>query len=164
MSSTTEIFQEEITNMHAPPNTRRVLIADDDPIIRRMVTRFVEKEGYEPVVVADGGAAYRLLQRDSDFCGAVFDMMMPHLEGIDVMRFMNTEKRLMRIPVMMITSERDLKIMANSFAAGVTVFLPKPFTMEQFQTTFRLLVNGKNGPAIAPVHSSLKNQFSVLPT
>jgi chemosensory pili system protein ChpA (sensor histidine kinase/response regulator) len=123
--------------------TKRVLVADDDPIIRRMVTRFVEKEGYEPVVVNDGGAAYRLLKDDSQFCGAVFDMMMPHLEGLDVIRFMSTEKRLMRIPVMMITSEQDLKLLANSFAAGVTVFLPKPFTTEQFQTTFRLLMNGK---------------------
>jgi DNA-binding response OmpR family regulator len=121
-------------------NARRILIADDDPVIRHMVTRFVEMEGYRPVVVNDGGAAYRLLKTDSDFCGAIFDMKMPHLEGIDVIRVMRTEKRLMRIPVMMITSETDLKLMANSFAAGVTIFLPKPFTTEQFQSTFRLLL------------------------
>jgi DNA-binding response OmpR family regulator len=121
--------------------TRRILIADDDPIIRHLVTRFVQLEGYQPVVVDDGGAAYRLLKTDADFRCAIFDMMMPHLEGIEVMRFMRTEKRLMRIPVMMITSEPDLNLMANSFAAGVTIFLPKPFTTEQFQSTFRLLLN-----------------------
>jgi CheY-like chemotaxis protein len=120
---------------------RRILIADDDPVIRHMVTRFVEMEGCEAVVVHDGGAAYRLLQSDANFCGAIFDMVMPHIEGIDLMRFMRTEKRLMRIPVMMITSEKDLKLLANSFAAGVTIFLPKPFTTEQFQSTFRLLLN-----------------------
>jgi len=120
---------------------RRILIADDDPIIRHMVTRFVELEGCQAIVAHDGGAAYRLLQTDADFTGAIFDMMMPHLEGIELMRFMRTEKRLMRIPVMMITSEKDLKLMANSFAAGVTIFLPKPFTTEQFQSTFRLLLN-----------------------
>lgn len=130
-----------------PPNIRRVLVADDDPVIRRVVTRLIEMEGYEPVVVNDGGAAYRLLQADSNFCGAVFDMMMPHLEGLDVMRFMSTERRLMRIPVMMITSEKDLKLLANSFAAGVTLYLPKPFTTEQFQSTFRLLLIGKNNDA-----------------
>jgi CheY-like chemotaxis protein len=123
------------------PKARRVLIADDDPVIRHMVTRFVEREGYQAVVAHDGGAAYRLLQSDANFCSAIFDMVMPHIEGIDLMRFMRTEKRLMRIPVMMITSEKDLKLLANSFAAGVTVFLPKPFTTEQFQSTFRLLLN-----------------------
>ena len=120
---------------------RRILIADDDPIIRHMVTRFVELEGCQPIVVHDGAAAYRLLQTDAAFCAAIFDMVMPHLEGIELMRFMRTEKRLMRIPVMMITSETDLKLMANSFAAGVTIFLPKPFTTEQFQNSFRLLLN-----------------------
>jgi CheY-like chemotaxis protein len=124
-----------------PTKARRILIADDDPIIRHMVTRFVEMEGCQPVVVHDGGAAFRLLQADANFCGAILDMMMPQLEGIDLMRFMRTEKRLMRIPVMMITSESDLKLMANSFAAGVTIFLPKPFSTEQFQSTFRLLLN-----------------------
>lgn len=126
----------------ATPITKRILIADDDPIIQRLVTRFVEKEGFEPVVVNDGAAAYRLLKTDANFCGAIFDMMMPHLEGLEVIRFMSTEKRLMRIPVMMVTSEQDLKLMANSFAAGVTLFLPKPFSPEQFQMTFRLLVTG----------------------
>ena len=120
---------------------RRILIADDDALIRHTVTRFVQLEGCTPVVVPDGAAAFRLLQSDSEFSAAIFDMMMPHLEGIELMRFMRTEKRLMRIPVMMITSETDLKLMANSFAAGVTIFLPKPFTTEQFQNTFRLLLN-----------------------
>ena len=120
---------------------RRILIADDDPVIRHMVTRFVEMEGCQAVVAHDGGAALRLLQTDANFCGAIFDMVMPHIEGIDLMRFMRTEKRLMRIPVMMITSEKDLKLLANSFAAGVTIFLPKHFTTEQFQSTFRLLLN-----------------------
>lgn len=135
-----------------PAKSQRVLVADDDPIIRRTVTRLVEMEGYEPVVVEDGGAAYRLLQSDSDFCGAVFDMMMPHLEGLDVIRFMTTEKRLIQIPVMMITSERDLRLLANSFAAGVTVFLPKPFTTEQFQNSFRLLLTGKQNPNKSQLH------------
>jgi len=127
--------------LNSRSQARRILIADDDPIIRHMVTRFVELEGCQPVVVDDGAAAYRLLQADANFCAAIFDMVMPHLEGIELMRFMRTEKRLMRIPVMMITSETDLKLMANSLAAGVTIFLPKPFTTEQFQSTFRLLLN-----------------------
>jgi len=46
----------------------------------------------------------------------------------------------MRIPVMMVTSEQDLKFTADSFAAGATVFLPKPFTAAQFQLSFKMLV------------------------
>ena len=122
-------------------NTKRVLIADDDAVIRQIVTRLVEKEGYKPVICSDGREAYQTLQADSDFRGAIFDMMMPYLQGLEIIRFMRTERRLMRIPVMMITSEQDLKLMVNSFSSGATLFLPKPFTPEHFQLTLRLLLS-----------------------
>lgn len=128
-------------------NARRVLVADDDPIIRRLVTSVVTKYGYEAVVVEDGREAIRVLQRDSNFGAAIFDMMMPHIEGIDVIRHMQTEKRLMRIPVMMITSEEDYDLMKDSFGAGATVFLPKPFTTTQLQTMLGVLVSKRGGAA-----------------
>ena len=121
------------------PPSRRILVADDDPVIRHLVTSIVKKEGFVPVTVNDGREAYRLLQTDADFRAAIFDMMMPHLGGMDVVRHMRTEKRLMRIPVVMITAEQDLKTMQDSFAAGATVFLSKPFTPEQLQFTLRML-------------------------
>ena len=117
----------------------RVLVADDDPVIRHLVASVLKKNGYTPIEANDGREAYRILQGDSNFRAAIFDMMMPYLEGIDVIRYMRTEKRLMRIPVLMITSEQDLKIMTNSFTAGATFFLPKPFTTQQLQTTLGML-------------------------
>src|SRR6266446_2947675 len=119
----------------------RVLVADDDPVIRHLVASSVKKAGYMPVEVTDGREAYRTLKADSDFKAAIFDMMMPYLEGIDVIRYMRTEKRLMRIPVMMITSESDLKVMTNSFAAGANFYLPKPFTLDQLQTALGMLLS-----------------------
>src|SRR5438270_10333680 len=125
-------------------SSQRVLVADDDPVIRHLVTTVVKKEGYAVVAVDDGREAYRILQRDADFKAAIFDMMMPHLEGIDVIRYMKTEKRLMRIPVMLMTSERDFKLMANSFAAGAALFLPKPFTSAQLRLTLHMLLGGRS--------------------
>jgi CheY-like chemotaxis protein len=125
--------------------SRRILVADDDPVIRHLVAAIVKKEGYTVVLAIDGREAYRILQADADFKAAIFDMMMPHLEGLDLIRYMRTEKRLMRIPVMMITSEPDLKLMANSFATGATVYLSKPFTTERLQTTLQMLLSIGNG-------------------
>ena len=123
--------------------TKRILIADDDPVMRHLLTSIVRKEGYDTVVVDDGREAYRILQSDADFRAGIFDMMMPHLEGLDIIRYMRTEKRLQRIPVMMISAERDLQLMAKSFVAGATVFLTKPFNTTQFQTTLRVLLANK---------------------
>ncbi len=127
------------------PSPQRILVADDDPVVRHLVTAVVKKEGYTPVVVNDGREAIRLLQADANFKAAIFDMMMPHVEGIEIIRHMRTEKRLMRIPAMMITSEQDLKLMTNSFEAGATVFLPKPFKIAQLQTMLRMLLSGSDG-------------------
>jgi len=121
-------------------STNRILIADDDPVMRHLLTSIVRKEGYDTVVVDDGREAYRILQSDADFRAGIFDMKMPHLEGLDILRYMRTEKRLQRIPVMMISAERDLQLMAKSFVAGATVFLTKPFNNTQFQSTLRVLL------------------------
>ena len=53
---------------------------------------------------------------------------------------MRTEKRLMRIPVIMITAEQSINLMTDSFAAGATVFLRKPFTTVQLQTMLQMLL------------------------
>jgi DNA-binding response OmpR family regulator len=118
----------------------RILLADDDPLVRHLIAAVIKKSGFIPVTVNDGRDAYRLLQVDSDFRAAIFDMMMPYLKGLDIIRYMRTEKRLMRIPVMLVTSERDLSVMTNSFASGAKLFLPKPFTTEQLEATLGMLV------------------------
>ena len=119
---------------------KRVLIADDDPVMRHLITTIVKQQECEVVMANDGREAYRILQSDSQFSAAILDMTMPYLEGLDLIRYMRSEKRLMRIPIMMITAEQDIKLMASSFSAGATAFLPKPFTPEQLQSAIRMLL------------------------
>ena len=125
--------------------SRRILVADDDPAILRLVTAIVEKEGYTVVPARDGREAYKLLQSEGDFAACVFDVMMPHIQGPELVRYMKTEKRLMKIPVMMMTAEQNPKLSSDSFAAGAVVFLPKPFTTSQLQTMLRMLINTSRG-------------------
>jgi CheY-like chemotaxis protein len=122
---------------------RRVLVADDDPAILRLVSAILEKENYAVVGAGDGREAYKILQNDQNFIAAVFDVVMPHISGPELVRYMKTEKRLMRIPVMMMTAEQDPKLSSDSFAAGAVVFLPKPFTTTQLQIMLQMLI-GKN--------------------
>lgn len=142
--------------------SRRILVADDDPVIRHLVSAVVRRDGYTPVTVEDGREAIRILQSDAGFGAAVFDMMMPHLEGIDIIRYMRTEKRLMRIPVILMTSETALKLMKDSFEAGATVYLPKPFTTTQLQSSLRLLL-GKGGATGRPPVKSLVTSGALTP-
>jgi len=136
--------------------SQRILIADDDPVIRHLLASILKREGHTVVVVNDGREAYRILQHDADFGAIIIDMMMPHLEGLDIIRHMRTEKRLARIPVMLITSEQALGLMKESFAAGATVFLPKPFSAEQLQTMLRLLLSKSDRGNQPPTQSQVQ--------
>jgi two-component system chemotaxis response regulator CheY len=123
------------------PASGRILVAEDDAVIMRMVTAILEAGGYTVIPARDGREAYRILHTDADFIAAIFDMHMPHLKGLDIIRHMQTERRLRRIPVMMMTSEQDLTLRSGFFAAGAALFLQKPFTPAQMQTMLRLLVS-----------------------
>lgn len=124
--------------------SRRVLVADDDPAILRLVKTILEKENYDVVTARDGREAYKILQTDDNFTAGIFDVVMPHISGPELVRFMKTEKRLMRIPVMMMTAEQDPKLSSDSFSAGAVVFLPKPFTTAQLNIMLQMLVGKGN--------------------
>jgi two-component system, OmpR family, response regulator VicR len=121
-------------------NTRRMLVADDDPAILRLIATILEKENFIVVTARDGREAYKLLQSDADFTAAILDVVMPHITGPELVRFMKEDERLKKIPVMMMTAEQDPKVSSDSFSAGAVVFLPKPFTTAQLQIMLQMLI------------------------
>jgi CheY-like chemotaxis protein len=119
----------------------RVLIADDDPVMRKVLTSVVNQEQYEAVQARDGREAFRALNSDAKFKGALLDLNMPGLSGLDLVSHMKTEKRLQRIPVMIITAETEMKLVSEIFRAGAVAYLPKPFSRDQVTRAIRMLLH-----------------------
>jgi CheY-like chemotaxis protein len=143
-----QILKEEEKQNAVPEISKaaspRVLVAEDELMTLEMVRVIVESQGYEVVTASDGREAFKILKQDADFSAAIFDMMMPHLDGLDLIHFMKTDARLGQIPIGMITAEQDPKIWDDSLAAGTKVFLPKPFTPPQIQMMLQMLVRKPN--------------------
>lgn len=118
----------------------RVLVADDDPAILRLVQAIIEKAGYTVITARDGKEAYKLLQNDDGFSAVIFDVVMPYIQGTELVRYMKTEKRLMDIPVIIMTAEQNPRLSSESYAAGAVAFLPKPFTAAQLTTMLDVFV------------------------
>ena len=118
----------------------QILVADDDPAILRLVKAIVEKEGYIVISARDGREAYKLLTSGEQFVAAIFDVVMPYIQGTELVKHMQSEKRLMKIPVIMMTAEQNPRLSSESFSAGAVAFLPKPFTTAQLQTMLRMFV------------------------
>jgi chemosensory pili system protein ChpA (sensor histidine kinase/response regulator) len=121
------------------PKQLQVLVADDDLAILRLVKAIAEKEGYSVVTARDGREAYKILQEDDSFAVAVIDVVMPYIQGTELARYMQTENRLKKIPIIMMTAEQNPRLSSDSFSAGAVVFLPKPFTTSQLQVMMRML-------------------------
>jgi CheY-like chemotaxis protein len=100
----------------------------------------LESEGFIAVTAADGKEAYKLLQAEEPFAVGIFDLVMPHIEGRDLVRYMQSERRLMKVPVIIMTTELSSRLSSDSFSAGAVAFLPKPFTDVQLKTMLRMFV------------------------
>jgi CheY-like chemotaxis protein len=118
----------------------RVLIADDDPAIVWLVRALVEGEGFSAVTASNGKEAYKILRSGENIIAAIVDVMMPYIQGTDLLRFMQSDERFKKIPVIMMTAEQSPKFPAKSFEAGAAAFLPKPFTNAQLRTMIKTFV------------------------
>lgn len=131
------------TTTHGKREPVRVLVADADPITGRLLVSSGGKEGYRVVTVDDGREAYRMLKSNGDFKAVVFDIALPHVEGVEIVRYMKTEKRLMHIPIVVLAGEGGLKFISECFSAGAIAFLPKPFTTEQLRRTLHMAISSQ---------------------
>jgi CheY-like chemotaxis protein len=127
---------------------QQILVADDDPAILRLVKAVVETEGFTVITARDGKEAYKILQSGEPFAAAIFDVVMPFIQGTELVRYMQSEKRLMKIPVIMMTAEQNPRLSSDSFAAGAVAFLPKPFTNSQLKMMLKMFIQKGRGTTI----------------
>ena len=118
---------------------RFILIAEDDPGLSTLVKSVVEGEGHFAVNAKDGKEAYQALKSCAEFVGAIVDINMPYIDGNDLVKFMRKDERFAKIPVIVMTGDRDPRASAKAIASGAVAFLPKPFTNDQLRTALKTM-------------------------
>lgn len=104
---------------------RRILVAEDDEPMRKLIRRELEIEGYVVTEARNGREALDLA-RSEDFDLMVLDLVMPDLSGWDVLEHRATDQRLHTVPVIIVSARRGPDV-ARAVAFGVYGILPKPF-------------------------------------
>jgi response regulator NasT len=102
----------------------RVLIAEDETIIRLDLRQMLERNGMTVCAEARNGLEAVALARDSDPDVAILDLRMPELDGVEAARRMYAERPL---PIVMLTAFADRTNVENAIDAGVFSYLVKPF-------------------------------------
>ncbi|HVG23026.1 MAG TPA: response regulator [Thermoanaerobaculia bacterium] len=111
--------------MDAEVHNFSVLVVDDDPNIRRMIVAALRRDGYSFYEAPNGRDALELM-REQHPDVVVLDLMMPVLSGWDVLKERQSDAELSRIPVIVVSANRDPDV-AVAVNAGICAFLPKPF-------------------------------------
>jgi class 3 adenylate cyclase/CheY-like chemotaxis protein len=103
-----------------------ILVVDDDAVSRTLLTRLLEQEGHRVDTATDGRQALERLHADP-FDLALLDVLMPELDGFEVLAHMKDDEVLRHIPVLMITALDDVRSAVRCIEMGADDYLLKPF-------------------------------------
>jgi two-component system, OmpR family, response regulator MprA len=125
----------------------RILVVDDERAVRESLRRALELEGYEIELAADGEEAIARLEREAPVDGAILDVLMPGIDGLEVCRRLRASGN--RVPVLMLTARAEVDSRVAGLDAGADDYLPKPFALAELLARLRALLrragNGEGG-------------------
>jgi len=104
---------------------KKILIADDEERIVKLVSDFLNAAGYETVSAADGREALEVFSANPDIKLAVIDIMMPEIDGWEVTRKIRKQSN---IPVIMLSARAEEFDLLTGFESGIDEYVTKPFS------------------------------------
>jgi len=123
----------------------RVLVADDDDDVRRLLTATLELEGYD-VAGCDNGDDARSLARTMAPDVIVLDVMMPKRDGYDVLAALKSNLATRGIPVVLLSAKAQDEDVWKGWRAGADYYVTKPFNLEELLRFIEQAVDGAARP------------------
>src|SRR5687768_11977239 len=108
----------------------RIMVAEDDPSIRSLITQLLRLEGHEVAEFADGGAALEALRTSQTPDLVVLDIMMPQVDGLALLGEIRSQTTTSTVPVVMLTAKADDSTTWAGWSAGCDYYMTKPFEPE----------------------------------
>lgn len=124
--------------------SKRILVVDDDPVIRSLVQTMLESEGYQVVLADDGVQGVEVLDKEPrplDFSLVILDVIMPGMNGFDVLTRLKIHAHTQSIPVVMLTGEDKAEDIMTGYSVGADYYITKPFTRSQLLYGLDIVLN-----------------------
>jgi len=116
----------------------RIFLAEDDRTSRSILTAILKKWGYDPVVAADGSAAWEILQRDDAPRLVLLDWNMPEMDGLEVCRRIRNEESPNPPYVIMLTGKGEKSDIVQGLDAGANDYICKPYDNDELLARIRV--------------------------
>ena len=131
----------------------RILVVDDDPLLREFASVYLSTPITEVVAVADGRSALELLQKES-FSIALVDIEMPSMDGFTLVECLRAQPSLRNLPIVMLTQHQDIASIDRAYALGATSFATKPVNWRMLSYQLRSVIRASRLEASLPQRRS----------
>ena len=115
----------------------KIPIAEDDPVLRRILEGFLMKWGYDLVVTKDGAEAWRALEQEAAPPLAVVDWMMPGMDGLELCRKVRERGAGPYTYILLLTAKGQKEDIVRGIEAGADDYLTKPFDVQELRVRIR---------------------------
>lgn len=137
-------------------HNRGILVVEDEPAIADLIALHLEHEGFEPLVVAEGRRALELVGKALP-AAVILDLMLPDMDGIEVLRQIRRHPEMKLLPVLILTARGEEADRVLGLEVGADDYLAKPFSPRELILRLKKLVEGRGADAQIPVE-----RFGVL--
>ncbi len=118
----------------------KVVIAEDDPGLSKIIAHAVSALGYAPVVCRDGLRALHVLEDNQDASLLISDVQMPAMDGKALVAELRGRPEFANLPVMLISGVARMSEIAHFLKSGVTCLLGKPFELSDLKAHIAIMV------------------------
>jgi two-component system response regulator MprA len=123
----------------------RILVADDDPSLRELLSLQLGLEGHEVQLACDGAQALEAIEREAPDL-VVMDVMMPVLTGWEALRQLRADERSRRLPVVLLSGRDVQDDRRHGYELGASVVLSKPHELEALLGAVTVLTTPQPSP------------------
>ena len=116
---------------------KRILVAEDETLMRQTIQLFLEEKGYQVTAVADGQACMQELTKGPRPDALLLDVLMPQLGGLEVLERVRQTPDFGDLPTALLTAANQADVVRTALRLGVTDYVIKPFTKEALQGRVR---------------------------
>ena len=123
---------------------KKILAVDDEKHIVRLVEVYLQRAGYEVITAYDGREALEKVKSESPDL-IVLDVMMPYMDGFEVLRTLKADETYKDIPVIMLTAKAQDADVFRGWQSGVDCYLTKPFNPMELLTFVKRIFDSQDG-------------------
>ena len=130
----------------------RILVVEDDPDIAQLVAHYLEKAGFAPEIASSGRDALAIIAaRAPDLL--VLDLMLPHVDGLEVCRTLRRNDATAAMPIIMLTARAEESDRIVGLELGADDYLAKPFSPNELVARVRALLRRAQHRSLPSTHT-----------